>query len=215
MSGGVSLGQYSPRLAAEADLWQEFRFTKLKMYYLPFETPGNRNQCSIVGYSNVALNAGVASAADIVSLPSSHVFVLGGAGTAYPTTAIGTRQAWSIPHHALRPAFVPWLKCSNSASDFTGQGDIWGYFNYTASTGPNVWMYVEWECQFRNPVPAGVTLVLNKESPTYRDALLSELAKHPAEPEEDEQESKCSEVVVPAQRVAGRPALVFAHLAKK
>jgi len=175
MSGGVNLGAYNSRMASEADLWQEFRFTKLKIYYLPNETPGNRNQCSVVGFVNVYPNYSVANVADVVQLPSSHVFALGGAGTAYPTSSIGTRQVWNIPRAALLPAHTPWLMCYNGSGIINSQGAIFGYFNYTSSTGPNVWMYVEWECEFRNPVPAGTTLVLSKNSPSFRNKLIEAL----------------------------------------
>ncbi len=186
MSGGVNLGNYNARLASEADLWQEFRFTKLKIHYLPTETPGNRNQCTIVGVTNVVLNYAPASAADIISLPASNVFALGGAGTAYPTYPIAQRQAWSVPRRTLNPPLTKWLVCYNSSGQLNTQGSLWGYFNYTASTGPNVWMFVEWECEFRNPVPAGVTLVLNKGAPGYKAALVRALAEAKAKDEEKE-----------------------------
>lgn len=200
MPGTACLGSYTPRLAAEADLWQQFRFTKLKIFYLPCEQPQNRNQCSVVGFTNVNLNAGPTSAAEILGLPSSHVFCLGGAGTSYNTVSTGTRQSWSIPKKALRPALVPWLTTNTTVAATTSQGNVWGYFNYTASTGPNAWMYVEWEIEFRNPVPAGTTLVLSRAAPSYRDQLVEALRQLDLQEEEEakiETESHQSAVVVP------------------
>lgn len=189
MTGSVNLGEYTPRLAAEADLWQEFRFTKLKVFYLPAEAIPNRNQATIVGYTNVYPNYGVASASDILSMPCSHVFALGSAGTAYNGCNGTPRMSFSIPKAALRPALVPWLKTSNSVGDLVTQGVVYSYWNYTASTGTALWMYVEWECEFRNPIAAGETLVLRRSEATYAAKLRRALAEIEAKKEESDDDS--------------------------
>lgn len=169
-----NLGSYSARLASEADLWQEYRFTKLSFHNLcGFESTNNaaaatavpvNNECYVMGFSNVTPNAAPTTAAQILEMPTSHMCFNHAVSVTPECSNFPTHMV--VPARDLRPAFVPWLKtvASTGGADFTIQGYFYGLFNYVVTSSVNVQVYVQWEIEFRNPVPAVETIVLRRTS---------------------------------------------------
>lgn len=169
------LGAYSPRLAAEADLWQEFRFTRLKIISTPAAVDltsshitGASSSPIAVGFSNIQTNAAPTTLQQVLDLPVSDMFMTDTLtnGAAPDATRTFVRASMTVGARDLRPAFTPWLKtvASTAGLDVTLQGAIYVFWNYVAFTSLAVDYLVEYEIEFRNPVPASATIVLRKDS---------------------------------------------------
>jgi len=171
-----NLGAYSVRLAAEADLWQEYRFTRLSIHHLPTAN-GLSDQPHVVGFSNVVVNAAPTSEQEILEMPVSRWWCMASANTS-PDVIPKPRQTLKITSKELRPAFTPWLKtvASSGSSDFILQGALYYAFNRRSPNNLICVMFVDYEIEFRNPVPAVETLVLRRGIPGYHQSLLKALA---------------------------------------
>lgn len=211
-----TLGYHSARLATEADLWQEFRFTKVRVVihgsFVGNALNSANNSPFVMGFSNLVPNANPSTTAQIMEMPVSKFIFDPPNGVVTPLNSFH-RLEFSIPREDLIHSMTPWLKCvtSTGGNDLTFQGGLYSLFNYVASTSTTVEYEIDWVCEFRNPVPAIETLVLRRDAPTYRDALLHELQNIEME-EKEETTSAASAVLVPGNR-SGRPALVAAPVA--
>jgi hypothetical protein len=187
------LGDFDARLAAQADLYQEWRLLALRVVIpsAAYQNSAASVACDnpyAVGYTNINPNSDPTTLAEILEMPAAHMINQPSTSTT-PGTSF-TREVLRVPKKNLHPPFTPWLKtiAATGGNDFLYAGNIYSIFNYTASTNTKVGYLVEWTMEFRNPVPAVETLVLRRDSAMGR--LVTDFIAH----QEDDEEEKSSSV---------------------
>lgn len=196
----------SDRLLGISDTFNAYRFTRMRMHIVPssFVKNGTYSLTGLVliGYNPVILNAAPSFNADIAEFQSALMYGVGS------STALGApaEAATTVPAHldfirsGMDGFLTKWLKTRATSSDdlFEYQGQIVvGWESASSANVPVLNIMLEYECQFKDPVPTVVTSIHHPMAPPR--------ASLPQEHKEEDRDYKEAASVIPSVARGKKP----------